>query len=268
MAKKYNRILLTGAAGDLGTYLRPSLRQHCQTLRVSDIAALDDHGENAEDEIELCALENLDQMTALMRGVDAVVHMGASSDYATANSMPDLLNPNIIGVYNVFEAARRNDVKRIIYASSHHVVGRYRHNESVGVEAAPRPDSLYAVAKLFGENLGRLYYDRYSIETVCLRIGSCFPEPTDVRMLTTWCSYDDVYRAIAASLETPYVDFSVLYAVSRNRSVYWSNAGAAHLGFQPLDSAEAWRDAIEKNVENECDSGRGAPWQGGTFGDD
>lgn len=266
MAQKYTRILLTGAAGDLGTFLRPHLRKHCDVLRISDIAQLDNQNDAALDEIQLCPLEDLEGMKTLLSDVEAVVHMGAASEYATANSMSALLNPNIIGVYNVFEASRIAGVKRIVFASSHHVVGRYRHNDIVGTADSPRPDSLYAVAKLFGENLGRLYFDRYGIETVCLRIGSCFPEPKDIRMLSTWCSYDDVYRAIAASLETPHVDFSVLYGVSRNKQLYWSNAQATHIGFHPEDTAEDWREKIENTIGTEPQN-FSSPWQGGTFGD-
>lgn len=264
MPSKYGRILLTGATGDLGTYLRPLLRGRCGALRVSDIASIDSDGENANDEVEICALEDFEAIKRLMKDVDAVIHMGASSSYDTSNSMSDLLDPNIVGVYNIYEAARLCGVKRVVYASSHHVVGRYRQSVSVGVDAKPRPDSLYAVAKLFGENLAQLYFDRYGVESVCLRIGSCFPEPTDVRMLASWFSYADLWRAIDASLAAGCVDCSVLYGVSNNKRLLWLNDDAKHLGYQPQDCAEDWRERIEASdepVDPDLET-----WHGGTFG--
>ncbi|MEO0399333.1 MAG: NAD(P)-dependent oxidoreductase [Pseudomonadota bacterium] len=264
MVTQYKRILLTGAAGMLGSYLRPRLRTCCDHLRVSDIKAIDQNDDNANDEIVTCRLEDGPAMIRLVDGVDAIVHLGAACDYDTANALTALLEPNVVGAYNLYEAARLHGVKRIVFASSHHVIGRYRQSETIDASAAPRPDSLYAVTKLFGENVARLYYDRYQIETVCLRIGSCFAEPTDRRMLATWFSFDDLYRAVAAALEAPAVDFSILFGVSRNKRVFWSNVGVEHLGYVPEDDADNWRAQIDigaSPIDPDIST-----WHGGAFG--
>src|SRR5690606_8985578 len=114
-----------------------------------------------------------------------------------------ILQANIVGMYNLYEAARRHGVKRIVFASSNHVTGYYRQGETIDATVPVRPDGLYGVSKAFGENLSRFYFDRYGIETACVRIGSSFPEPKDRRMLASWLSYDDLHRLVTACLTTP-----------------------------------------------------------------
>jgi uronate dehydrogenase len=108
-----------------------------------------------------------------------------------------------------------------------------------------RPDGIYGVSKAWGENLSRLYFDRYGIETVCLRIGSCFPQPRDRRMLSTWLSYDDLERLVRAGLTTPVVGHSIIYGMSDNTATWWDNSSASHLGFRPEDSADTHRETLE-----------------------
>src|SRR5205085_2980345 len=133
----------------------------------------------------------------LLSEVDAVVHLGGIS---TEQPFEPILRGNIVGGYNLYEAARKQGVKRIVFASSNHVTGFYRQDEVIDTRAPVRPDGLYGLSKAFGENLSRFYFDRYGIETVCLRIGSSFPEPKDRRMLATWLSFDDLERLVVASL--------------------------------------------------------------------
>ena len=158
---------------------------------------------------------------ALLDGVDAVVHLGGIS---VEGPFEPILQANIVGVYNLYEAARRHGVERIVFASSNHVTGFYRQDEVI--DAARRrcgPDGHYGLSKAFGENLSRFYFDRYGIETVCLRIGSSFPEPKDRRMLATWLSYDDLERLVVASLTAPVVGHSVVYGMSDNTTTWWDN---------------------------------------------
>ena len=153
------------------------------------------HGRRATagEEVVQAALEDRAAVHALLEGIDAVVHLGGIS---TEQPFEPILQANIVGVYNLYEAARQHGVKRIVFASSNHVTGFYRQDEVIDATMPVRPDGYYGVSKAFGENLSRFYFDRYGIETVCLRIGSSFPEPKDRRMLATWLSYDDLERLV------------------------------------------------------------------------
>jgi uronate dehydrogenase len=239
---KYDKILLTGAAGKLGRQLRSALRPLTQSLVLTDIVPID-AVENGE-EIRYADLANEDEVFSLMDGVAAVVHLGGIIVEAP---FADILRSNIVGTHNVWEGARRAGTSRIVYASSCHAVGMYRRDEKIDSTALHRPDSFYGLSKAFGEDLARLYFDRYGIEAACLRIGSCSPEPTTERMLATWLSYPDLARLVTSCLSTPYLGYAVLYGMSANPNVWWDNSKAGHVGYQPQDSAEAYRDRISAN---------------------
>jgi uronate dehydrogenase len=234
------RLLLTGAAGALGRELRRRLKSCCKTLRVSDVAALGTA--EAHEELRPAALEDRAAVLALLEGVDAVVHLGGVS---TEQPFEPILAANVVGLYNLYEAARRHGVRRIVFASSNHVTGFYRQDEVICPADPVRPDGLYGLSKAWGENLSRLYFDRYGIETACLRIGSSFPEPKDRRMLATWLSYADLERLVRACLTAPVVGHTVVYGMSDNPTTWWDNTSARHLGYRPLDSSEPFRAALE-----------------------
>jgi uronate dehydrogenase len=234
----FARLLLTGAAGGLGRELRRRLKPHCGVLRLSDIADLGSAA--AGEELMPAALENAEAVNALLAGVDAVVHLGGIS---VEGPFAPILQANIVGIYNLYEAARRQRVKRVIFASSNHVTGFYRQDEVIDATMPMRPDGYYGLSKAFGENCAQFYFDRYGIETVSLRIGSSFPEPADRRMLSTWLSYDDLERLVIASLTAPVVGHSVIYGVSDNASTWYDNTPARHIGYRPQDSSEPFRAA-------------------------
>ncbi|MDB5819631.1 MAG: NAD-dependent epimerase/dehydratase [Rhizobacter sp.] len=236
----FERLLLTGAAGGLGRQLRTRLAPHCTTLRLSDIADLGDAA--PDEEVMPAALEDADAVLRLLDGVDAVVHMGGVS---VEGPFEPILQANIVGAYNLYEAARKHQVKRVIFASSNHVTGFYGQDEVIDATMPMRPDGYYGLSKAFGENISRFYFDRYGIETVCVRIGSSFPEPTDRRMLATWLSYDDLERLILASLKAPVVGHSVIYGMSDNTATWWDNTPAKHIAYRPQDSSEPFRAARE-----------------------
>lgn len=231
-----SRLLLTGAAGGLGKVLRPRLKARCALLRLSDIGAMDQAADG--EEVVEARLEDAAAVHALLQGIDAVVHLGGVS---TEQPFEQILQANIIGVYNLYEAARKHGVKRIVFASSNHVTGYYRQDEVIDATMPVRPDGHYGISKAFGENLSRFYYDRYGIETVCLRIGSSFPEPKDRRMLATWLSYDDLERLVVASLTAPVAGHSIVYGMSDNTTSWWDNTPARHIGYRPRDSSEPFR---------------------------
>ena len=239
-AVRFDRLLLTGAAGGLGKALRPRLKAYCAALRVSDVAPLGAAGPG--EEVVPAALQDAHAVDELLRGVSAVVHLGGVS---TEGPFEPILQANIIGVHNLYEAARRHAVKRIVFASSNHVTGFYRQDQVIDAHMPVRPDGNYGVSKAFGENLSRFYFDRYGIETACLRIGQSFPEPKDRRALSIWLSHDDLERLVVACLAVPVLGHTVVYGMSDNTTRWWDNTPAAHLGFRPQDSSERFRAALE-----------------------
>jgi len=257
---RFSRLLLTGAAGGLGKVLRPRLKAHCETLRVSDVAPLGDAAPG--EEVRPCALEDKAAMMDLLEGVQAVVHLGGVS---TEAAFSPILAANIVGVYHLYEAARRHGCKRIVFASSNHVIGFYRQDQVIDARDPARPDGLYGISKAFGEDLSRYYFDRFGIETACLRIGSSFPEPRDRRMLTTWLSYDDLERLVMAALTVPVLGHAIVFGASDNRASWWDNRYAAHIGYRPRDSAEPFREAVEARSPALPHDDPAALYQGGAF---
>jgi len=251
-------LLLTGAAGVLGRVLRAPLGRACRTLRLSDLAALGAVAPHEQD--RPCDLADRAGMATLLQGVDAVAHFGG---VAVESPFERIAPANIDGAFNLYEAARLAGTRRIVFASSNHTTGCYPQGEAIGPQSAPRPDGYYGVAKLFGENLARLYWDRHGIETVCLRIGTATAEPPDRRALSTWLSFGDLERLVLAALTAPQVGFLAVYGVSANPARWWSDAGWAQLGYAPQDSAEAWRDRVQ-DLAPSPDSAE-ARLQGGSF---
>lgn len=254
------RILLTGAAGGLGRVLRERLPRYADVLRLSDIAPIDALREGEES--MPCDLADAAAVDALVRGVDVIVHLGGVS---VERPFEEVLPANIQGAYHLYEAARRHGVRRIVFASSNHVTGFYRQGEVIDANAPQRPDSYYGLSKVFGEQLARFYFDRYGIESVCVRIGSSFPEPKDRRMLATWLGYDDLEQLVRRAMFVPRVGCTIVYGVSANRDCWWDNAHAAHLGYVPAQTSEPWRERIEREQPPRSEDDPVRRYQGGAF---
>jgi uronate dehydrogenase len=216
----------------------------------------------AGEELMPAALENAGAVHVLLADVDAVVHLGGIS---VEGPFEPILQANIVGTYNLYEAARKHGVKRVVFASSNHVTGFYRQDEVIDATMPMRPDGHYGLSKAFGENLAQFYFDRYGIETVSLRIGSSFPEPGDRRMLSTWLSYDDLERLVLASLSAPVVGHSVVYGMSDNASSWWDNTPARHIGYRPQDSSDRFRAAAMARQPVLDRTDPAALYQGGGF---
>jgi uronate dehydrogenase len=257
---RYQRLLLTGAAGGLGKVLRERLKPHAHMLRASDIADMEPPGPH--EEVVRCDLADRAKVMRLVEGVDGIVHFGGISVEAAFDS---ILQSNILGTYNIYEAARRHGVKRVVYASSNHVTGYYKQSQRIDADDPVRPDGLYGVSKCFGESLSRFYFDRHGIETVCLRIGSSFPAPRDRRMLSTYLSYDDLVELVRCALFAPNVDHTIVFGVSANARVWWDNSKAGHLGFKARDSADAQRERVEAQSPALDPADPAAIYQGGGF---
>ena len=233
------RLVLTGAAGRLGSHLREPLTELCEELVSSDL--VEDPGRLYDGERYLRAdLASFDEVHALLDGAEMVVHFGAVGDEAPFEK---ILGPNIIGAYNVWEAAYRHGLRRVVYASSIHAVGMYPKTEFIGVEVPHRPDTYYGLAKCFAEDLASLYWDKRGVEAVCLRILSC-AQVSDPRAVGSWLSYDDLVHLVTRAIDTPVTGFSVVYGVSGNDRAPVDNSGASFLGYRPKDNAERFAGRV------------------------
>lgn len=231
------RLLLTGATGRIGTVIRPYLRERYDLHLVHHSRPLDPPTDPEAGEEAICAdIQDLSALVPAMRGVDAVVHLAGRTGEPTWD---EVLGPNVVGTYNVFEAARRANVRRVVFASTNHVTGWY---ERSGISARPempvRPDSFYGVSKACGEVLARYYVDAFGLSVICLRIGSFQSAPRNARMLSTWLSPRDCAQLVWRSVETD-LQFGVFYGISRNSRRVWDLTESQRLlGYEPLDDAE------------------------------
>ncbi|PWR13597.1 epimerase [Micromonospora sicca] len=225
--------LLTGAAGQIGGILRTGLRSVVQGLRLLDIKPLT--ADSSSERVYRLDLQDLTGLTEAMAGVQGVIHLAGIADEA---DFRDLTEVNIVGTYHVFEAARRANVGRVIFASSNHVTGFYPTGVPVGPDMAVRPDGFYGVSKAAGEAVARLYADKFGLEVACLRIGSCLPRPTEPRHRHTWLSPRDATAAFVAAMAAPDLRYTTFYAVSANELGWWDHEPGRALGYHPSESAE------------------------------
>jgi uronate dehydrogenase len=233
------KLVLTGAAGRLGSYLREPLSMMAEELVSTDIA--EGVGTLYPGERYVQAdLADPNAMSEVIEGADMVVHFGAIGDEA---SFEQILGPNIVGAYNVWEAAHRHGVRRVVYASSIHAVGMYPRQERIGTDVPHRPDTFYGLAKCFAEDLARMYWEKRGVEAVCLRILSC-AQVTGARALGTWLSYGDLIQLVARAIDTPTTGFTVVYGVSDNDRCPVDNSAARYLGYAPKDNAEQFAAQI------------------------
>ena len=258
--KVHEKLLLTGAAGGLGQALRKRLKANCDVLRLSD--RVDFGAAQPGEEVVLADLADAAAVDAMVAGTQAIVHLGGVSVEAP---FAPILQANILGVYNLYEAARKHGARRIVFASSNHVTGFYRQSETINASHPPRPDGLYGLSKAFGEDLSRFYFDRYGIETACVRIGSSFPEPRDRRMLASWLSFDDLHRLITACLTTPVLGHSIVFGMSNNAVTWYDNSQARHIGYVPQDSSDVFREAVYARTPAPDLSDPAVQFQGGAF---
>jgi len=258
-----DRVLITGAAGAIGTALRAGLRSHWRHLRLTDVRPVQDLGNN--EELVITDIADRPAVENMMRGVKAVVHLtGLGGSY----TLDDLFRVNARGLFDVFEAARLAGVERIVFASSNHAFGFYPISEKVSPALPPRPDTTYGVFKVWGETMLQHYYDRYGIRSVSLRIGTFRPEPIDQRSLATWLSPADVAHLVDVSLRHPDPGCMVVNGYSNNTRLMTVDPNWATLGYKPQDNAEDHREALRaKGIDVDApDRGEWEwPEHGGSF---
>jgi uronate dehydrogenase len=229
-------ILITGAAGQIGSRLRKLLKGAYPGLRFSDIRTPPDLAPG--EEFVVADLAHYAHVEKIVAGMDGIVHLGG---YSVEGDWPTILNANIVGCYNLFEAAYRANVKRVVFASSNHAVGFYPRARKIGVDVTLRPDSRYGVSKAFGEAIGAFYADKHGLRVTCLRIGNVGDAPIDQRRLSIWLAPQDLVQLIRIGLEHPDIRFEVFYGASDNEAAWWDNSNARRYGYKPQARAEDFR---------------------------
>jgi len=246
-------VLVTGMSGLIGGALRRHLegQYDLRALNRRPVAGVSCHQADIAD---------LDAIAPAFVGVDTVVHLAAVT--GSVETFDPILRGNVIGTYNVFEAARRAGVGRVVYASSGATVSAWerdapysalvagRYDEAgtwptMTHETPTRPAGLYGASKIWGEAIARHYADAHGLSAICVRIGRVKAEdrPLSTRDYSVWCSQRDVVRLLELCITAPAaLRFDVFFVVSDNRWGYRDLEHArAVLGFEPRDRAEDHR---------------------------
>lgn len=251
------RVLLTGAAGSIGRTLLVGLADRGHEVVGLDVLPEPEGFEGAWHTVDCADADAVAEVFA-DETIEAVVHLAGRTDEA---SLPDSLHSHVVTTGALLDAMVEHGVRRLVYASSNHAVGRIPRTALVTVTDQPRPDTFYGVAKVAAEATMRLFADRYGLDAVACRIGSFLPQPETVRHLSTWLSPDDCVRMVDAALTTPAPGFAVLYGISANTRAWWDLEPGRRLGYDPRDDAEEFAAAVPQRPE---DAAEGA-FLGGSF---
>ena len=251
-------VLLTGASGALGRVLAKSLPAEGITLRMTDVAPFPDAIAPGAS-FTRADLNDGVSILRLAEGCRAIIHLGGVS---VERPFEEVLGPNIRGLFHIYEAARREGA-RVIFASSNHSIGFHERSESLAADTQFLPDGFYGLSKAYGELMGRLYWQKHGVESVFIRIGSCFPEPRDARMLATWLSYADFSRLMTRCVAATGVTCAVVWGASNNaRMTWWRDDDRTKLGWAPQDSADPYAAQLAGQVSGDPVQER---FMGGSF---
>jgi uronate dehydrogenase len=252
-------VLITGAAGDVGTRLR-KLLSGVYRIRASDIRTPADLA--GDEEFIAADLADYAQVEKIVAGIDGIVHLGG---FSVEGPWETILQSNIVGCYHLFEAAYRAGVKRVVFASSNHAVGFYPRSNRIRTDVTVRPDSRYGVSKAFGEALGALYADKHGLRVTALRIGNVADAPVDARRLSIWLKPEDLVQLVRIGLEHPDIRFEVFYGASDNEASWWDNSNARRYGYKPQGKAEDFRAQATAAQAKLAPDPIGERYQGGPF---
>ena len=253
-------VLVTGAAGGIGTRLRQLLKGVYPSIRLSDVKRPADLA--ADETFVEADLASMPAVENAVAGVDGIVHLGG---FSVEGPWDTILQSNIIGCYNLFEAARRHRVERVVFASSNHAVGFYPRRRRIGVDAAVRPDSRYGVSKAFGEALGALYAFKHGLRVTCIRIGNFADAPVDRRRLAIWISPEDLAQLVRIGLDHPELRCEIFFGASDNARAWWDNEAAYRYGYRPTGVAENFAAQALKAQTKLSPDPIGDWYQGGPF---
>jgi uronate dehydrogenase len=254
------KVLMTGAAGHIGGRLRREFAGRFETLRLSDLGPIGNLGPGEES--VPCDLADMAAVEKAMAGMDGVIHLGALS---VEYDFDKILQANIVGTYNIYEAARRQGTKRIVFGSSNHAVGFHARSEKIDHRADIRPDSRYGLSKCWGEALSALYADKFGVETLNIRIGNAAFVPETRRALSLWISGRDLAQLIAIGLEHPEIRCEIVYGISNNARAWYDNSNAFRLGYKPQDSSDEHVAAAEEGEKKAKQDEVSLLYQGGPF---
>ena len=252
-------VLVTGAAGGVATMIRPLLRE-AYRLRLSDVRPVSDP--TRHEEVVTADLADVEAMRTAVTGVDGIVHLGG---YSVEAEWDTIHAANIVGCYNLFEAARLEGVERVVFASSNHAMGFYPRSQTVGIDAPVRPDSRYGLSKAFGEGVGALYAYKYGAKVLSIRIGHVAERPADRRRLAIWVSPRDLVQLVRIGLEHPDIGHEIVYGMSDNKRAWWDNSNALRLGYRPLDRSEDYAETVLATDSGTTGDDRVDLNQGGPF---
>lgn len=254
------RVLLTGAAGSIGTFLRRELAGVYPELILADVRPIENLGPG--ESFRQLDITDLAACEAACEGVDGILHFAGQSG---ESDWEDIRAKNIDGVYNIFEAARRQRVKRLCFATSNHAVGFYPREQRIGIDHKVLPDSRYGVSKAFGEALGAMYAMKYGLGVFMMRIGNVGEKPIDKRRLSIWISPRDMAQLCRISLEHPDIGYEIVYGVSDNDRTFYDNANAYRLGYKPQDCSEDYAEEVLAAEPEPAPDDPAEIFQGGTF---
>ena len=253
-------VLVTGAAGGIGTRLRQIMPGVYPHIRWSDLKKPADLA--AGHEFIQADLADYKQVEGIVKNIDGIVHLGG---FSVEGPWDTILNANIVGCYNLFEAAYRAGVQRVVFASSNHAVGFYPRTQRIGTDEKVRPDSRYGVSKAFGEALGALYAYKHGMKITSIRIGNFGDEPIDKRRLSIWLRPDDLLQLIRIGLEHPDITCEIFYGASDNDAAWWTSQDARRFGYKPQGQGEEFRASAMKAQAKLAPDAVSDRFQGGGF---
>jgi uronate dehydrogenase len=251
-------VLLTGASGALGrqiaAYLGGTLGW---ALVLTDIVPFPDPVPQGS---RFVAADLQDGVAVLRaaEGCGMILHFGGVS---VERPFEEVIGPNIRGLYHIYEAARRERA-RVLFASSNHSIGFHERDEKLDDDTQFLPDGYYGLSKVYAEAMGRMYWFKHGVENVNVRIGSCFPEPVNARMLSTWLSYADLGRLCERATLAAAVGSCVIWGASSNSRTYWRRDAREKLGWEPRDSADTYAGQLAGKVSGDPVEER---YQGGGY---
>lgn len=251
-------ILITGAAGIVGTGLRRELAGQFEKLRLFVRAPIANLAPGEEQVIG--DITDIESLRRAMDGVKGIIHLAGCT---TDADIEQQIDGNIRGAFNLYEAARDAGVERVVFASSHHVVGYYPRRRRIGTEVLLRPDSRYGLTKAFGEQAGAMFADKYGLRVLCIRIGYVDDKPIDRRRLSIWSSWRDLAQLVRIGLTHPQLRYAVVYGVSNNTRGFFDNETAFKLGYQPQDDAEKFAAEVLAETPPEDENVVGTHAMGG-----